>query len=153
VEWAALARVSSPIALPHKRRLIILTIGEVSDWSRDQRPIRHPPNLDGVRIRQRPKPTVLWHISMPRRKPALAGGRWCPNQFSIIPTPGPHTPRGAANASACRNASSPFRMEFLRGSISRARSPSRDNLMGLVGRQSFKHARAVAHPLTGGMSS
>ena len=46
-----------------------------------------------------------------------------------------------------------FRMESLRGSISYARSPSRDNLIGLVDCQTFKHARAVTHPLTGGISS
>jgi hypothetical protein len=78
----------------------------------------------------------------------VAGHQLQPSQSDVL------TPRGAATASTCRNASKPqFRMESLRGSISHARSPSRDNLIGLVGCQTFKHARAVTHPLTGGVSS
>jgi hypothetical protein len=74
----------------------------------------------------------------------VAGHQLQPSQSDVL------TPRGAAT----RNASKPqFRMESLRGSISHARSPSPDNLIGLVGCQTFKHARAVTHPLTGGVSS
>jgi hypothetical protein len=64
-----------------------------------------------------------------------------------------HTPRGRERFDLQERVQASFRMESLRGSISHARSPSRDNLIGLVGCQTFKHARAVIHPLTGGISS
>jgi hypothetical protein len=91
---------------------------------------------------------VLKHLGNDALPSYVAGHQLQPSQSDVL------TPRGAATASTCRNASKPqFRMESLRGSISHARSPSRDNLIGLVGCQTFKHARAVTHPLTGGVSS
>jgi hypothetical protein len=62
-------------------------------------------------------------------------------------------PRGRERFDLQERVQASFRMESLRGSISHARSPSRDNLIGLVGCQTFKHARVVTHPLTGGVSS
>ena len=56
-----------------------------------------------------------------------------------IPTRCPHTPRGRDRFDLQQRVQASFRMESLRGSISHARSPSRDNLIGLVGCQTFKH--------------